>query len=163
MPGLGSYASGPERLTSKLGGAVFSIPAVKAVEFGLGAMSAQLLGSQVHDGITYCDCHGWGRTSNNSGGLEGGMTTGGPLIITAAMKPIPTLMKPLDTVNTDTHEAVKASKERSDTCAVPACGVVAEAEVAMVLADAYMEMFGSNCLDDIIKARNGYMNRLSQR
>ena len=91
------------------------------------------------------------------------MTTGLPLVITLAMKPIPTLMKPLDTVNTDTHEPVKASKERSDTCAVPAMGVVAEAEVAMVLADAYTQMFGDNCLGDILARRDAYLERIGVR
>ncbi len=91
------------------------------------------------------------------------MTTGQPLVITLAMKPIPTLMQPLDTVNTDTHEPVKASKERSDTCAVPAMGVVAEAEVAMVLADAYTQMFGDNCLADVIERRDAYLARIAKR
>lgn len=161
--GLGSYNSGPARLTSKLGAACFAIPAIKGVEFGMGFETATRPGSQVHDGIVYEEGAGYGRTGNNAGGLEGGMTTGQPLVITLAMKPIPTLMKPLDTVNTDTHEPVKASKERSDTCAVPAMGVVAEAEVAMVLADAYTQMFGDNCLADIIERRDAYLARIAKR
>ena len=163
IPGLGSYTSGTDRLTSKLGAACFGIPAIKGVEFGLGFECAQLPGSQVHDGIVWSEGAGYGRTGNNAGGLEGGMTSGQPLVITLAMKPIPTLMKPLDTVNTDTHEPVKASKERSDTCAVPAMGVVAEAEVAMVLADAYTRMFGDNCLSDILQRRDAYLARIAQR
>ncbi len=163
IPGLGSYNSGPARLTSKLGAACFAIPAIKGVEFGMGFETAARPGSEVHDGIVYSSEHGFGRTGNNAGGLEGGMTTGLPLVITLAMKPIPTLMKPLDTVNTDTHEPVKASKERSDTCAVPAMGVVAEAEVAMVLADAYTQMFGDNCLDDIFARRDAYLERINAR
>lgn len=163
IPGLGSYNSGPARLTSKLGAACFAIPAIKGVEFGLGFECAALPGSEVHDGIVYSPESGYGRTGNNAGGLEGGMTTGQPLVITLAMKPIPTLMKPLDTVNTDTHEPVKASKERSDTCAVPAMGVVAEAEVAMVLADAYTQMFGDNCLGDILERRDAYLARIAAR
>lgn len=161
--GLGSYNSGPARLTSKLGAACFAIPAIKGVEFGMGFETAMRPGSQVHDGIVYSDGEGYGRTGNNAGGLEGGMTSGQPLVITLAMKPIPTLMKPLDTVNTDTHEPVKASKERSDTCAVPAMGVVAEAEVAMVLADAYTQMFGDNCLSDILERRDAYLARIAKR
>lgn len=161
--GLGSYNSGPARLTSKLGAACFAIPAIKGVEFGMGFETAARPGSQVHDGIVYEEGAGYGRTGNNAGGLEGGMTTGQPLVITLAMKPIPTLMKPLDTVNTDTHEPVKASKERSDTCAVPAMGVVAEAEVAMVLADAYTQMFGDNCLADILERRDAYLARIAKR
>ena len=163
IPGLGSYNSGPARLTSQLGGACFAIPAIKGVEFGMGFETAARPGSQVHDGIVYSASAGYTRTSNNAGGLEGGMTTGAPLVITLAMKPIPTLMKPLDTVNTDTHEPVKASKERSDTCAVPAMGVVAEAEVAMVLADAYTQMFGDNCLADILERRDAYLARIAKR
>lgn len=163
IPGLGSYKSGPERLTSKLGAACFAIPAIKGVEFGLGFECAARPGSQVHDGIVWSEDGGYDRVGNNAGGLEGGMTTGKDLVITLAMKPIPTLMKPLDTVNTDTHEPVKASKERSDTCAVPAMGVVAEAEVAMVLADAYTQMFGDNCMSDIKERISAYLERIQKR
>ena len=122
---------------------------MKGVEFGLGFESAHLRGSQVHDEITLDEKKGFVRASNNAGGLEGGMTTGMPLIITVAMKPIPTLTIPLDTVNLDTLEVAKASKERSDTCAVPAAAVVGESEVAMVLANAYLEKFGSDNMTDI--------------
>ncbi len=160
IPGLGSYVSGPDRLTSKLGAAAFSIPAIKGVEFGLGFESARRPGSLVHDGIVYDDANGYGRTGNNAGGLEGGMTTGEPLVMKLAMKPIPTMMKPLDTVDFDTHEPVKASKERSDVCAVPAMGVVAEAEVAMVLANAYQDKFGGDCMVDIKKSIESYLNRI---
>lgn len=163
VPGLGSYTSGRNRLSSKLGAACFAIPAIKAVEIGMGTRAAGLPGSQVHDGIVWSEGEGYGRTGNNAGGLEGGMTSGQPLVLTLSMKPIPTLMKPLMTVNTDTHEPVKASKERSDTCAVPAMGVVAEAEVAMVLADAYTQMFGDNCLADILQRRDAYLARIAQR
>lgn len=163
VPGLGSYTSGPARLSSRLGAACFAIPAIKAVEIGLGTEAAQRFGSKVHDGIVWSEESGYGRTGNNAGGLEGGMTSGQPLVLTLSMKPIPTLMKPLLTVNTDTHEVVKASKERSDTCAVPAMGVVAEAEVAMVLADAYTRMFGDNCLADILQRRDAYLARVAGR
>ncbi|MDD5894281.1 MAG: chorismate synthase, partial [Coriobacteriaceae bacterium] len=161
VEGLGSYASGPERLTSKLGAALFSIPAMKGVEFGMGFRAASLPGNKVHDPIAYDDARGYYRTSNNAGGLEGGMTTGAPLIATVSMKPIPTMMAPLATVDTDTHETVAASKERSDTCAVPAASVVAEAEVAFVLADAYLDKFGHDCVRDILAARDAYLARLS--
>lgn len=160
LPGLGSYATGSERLTSKLGGALFSIPAIKGVEFGLGFEAARREGSQVHDPITLDPHFGFQRASNNAGGLEGGMTTGMPLIISAAMKPIPTLMTPLDTVNIDTLEVEAASKERSDTCAVPACAVVAEGEVAFVLANAYLEKFGCDNMVDIRAAIEAYKQRL---
>lgn len=159
VPGLGGYESADARLTSKLGAALFSIPAMKGVEFGLGFESARRVGSQVHDtiglnGTTFT------RGSNNAGGLEGGMTTGLPLIITVAMKPIPTLMTPLQTVNLDTLEVEEASKERSDTCAVPAAAVVAESEVAFVLATAYQEKFGHDNMADIKAAMQAYKERL---
>lgn len=160
LPGVGGYATADERLTARLGAALFSIPAVKGVEFGLGFEAARRPGSQVHDPILLDGKRGFTRASNNAGGLEGGMTTGMPLIATVAMKPIPTLMTPLDTVNLDTLEPEKASKERSDTCAVPACAVVAEAEVAFVLANAYLEKFGHDNMTDIKAAVKSYRQRL---
>lgn len=159
LPGLGSYTSGPERLTSRLGAAVFSIPAIKGVEFGLGFEASRRPGSQVHDPIVLENGE-FGRTSNNAGGLEGGMTTGLPLVITAAMKPIPTLMTPLNTVNLDTLEVEQASKERSDVCAVPAAAVVAEGEVALVLANAYTESFGCTSMADLKANIASYKERL---
>ena len=160
LPGLGSYATGSERLTSQLGAAIFSIPAIKGVEFGLGFEAARREGSKVHDPIELDSHFGFVRASNNAGGLEGGMTTGMPLIISAAMKPIPTLMTPLNTVNIDTLEVEAASKERSDTCAVPACAVVAEGEVAFVLANAYLKKFGCDNMVDIRAAIDAYKQRL---
>ena len=160
VPGLGGFESGPERLTSQLGAAVFSIPAIKGVEFGLGFAAAQYNGSDVHDPITHTKKHGFSRASNNAGGLEGGMTTGMPLIMTAAMKPIPTMASPLPTVNMDTLETEDASCERSDVCAVPAAAVVAEAEVAFVLANAYLSKFGSDNMEDIKAALAAYKKRI---
>lgn len=160
LPGVGGYATADERLTSRLGAALFSIPAIKGVEFGLGFEAARRVGSEVHDPIVLDKQAGFVRSSNNAGGLEGGMTTGMPLIATVAMKPIPTLMKPLETVNLDTLEVEQASKERSDTCAVPACAVVAESEVAFVLANAYLEKFGCDCMADIKAAVKAYRQRL---
>ncbi|MEF9841669.1 MAG: chorismate synthase [Raoultibacter sp.] len=158
--GVGGYAHPNDRLTSRLGAALFSIPAIKGVEFGLGFEAAQRYGSVVHDPIIHTKKNGFSRASNNAGGLEGGMTTGMPLIITAAMKPIPTLTSPLPTINIDTLEAAQASKERSDVCAVPACAVVAEAEVAFVLADAYLTKFGCDNMTDIKAAVKAYRQRL---
>ena len=160
LPGVGGYATAGERLTGRIGGALFSIPAIKGVEFGLGFQAARRPGSQVHDPIELDPKAGFTRTRNNAGGLEGGMTTGMPLIVTAAMKPIPTLMTPLATVNLDTLEPEEASRERSDVCAVPACAVVAEAEVAIVLADAYLEKFGHDNMTDIKAAVKSYRQRL---
>lgn len=160
LPGVGGYATAGDRLTSRLGAALFSIPAVKGVEFGLGFEAARRPGSQVHDAIVLDRQAGFLRSSNNAGGLEGGMTTGMPLIVTAAMKPIPTLMTPLETVNMDTLEIERASRERSDVCAVPACAVVAEGEVAFVLANAYLEKFGCDAMADIRAAVKAYRQRL---
>ena len=155
LPGVGGYATAGERLTGRIGAALFSIPAIKGVEFGLGFQAARRPGSQVHDPIELDPKAGFTRTRNNAGGLEGGMTTGMPLIVTAAMKPIPTLMTPLSTVNLDTLEPEEASRERSDVCAVPA-----EAEVAIVLADAYLEKFGHDNMTDIKAAVKSYRQRL---
>ena len=149
LPTLGGYETPSKRLTSRLGAALFSIPAMKGVEFGLGFEAARRPGSKVRDEIILDEKNGFVRKTNNAGGLEGGMTTGMPLIITVAMKPIPTLTIPLNTVNLDTLEIAEASKERSDTCAVPAAAVVGESEVALVLANAYLEKFGSDNMTDI--------------
>lgn len=160
VPGLGGYASADERMTARIGAALFSIPAIKGVEFGLGFEAARLPGSEVHDPIQLVPGSGFTRASNNAGGLEGGMTTGMPLIATCAMKPIPTLMTPLETVNLDTLEPAEASKERSDVCAVPACAVVAESEMAFALAQAYLEKFGHDNMADIKANLAAYRQRL---
>lgn len=149
LPTLGGYETPTDRLTSQLGAALFSIPAIKGVEFGLGFEATRRPGSRVHDEIVLDEREGFLRTGNNAGGLEGGMTTGMPLIVTVGMKPIATLTSPLKTVNLDTLEVADASKERSDTCAVPAAAVVAESEVALVLADAYLRKFGCDNMTDI--------------
>ncbi len=141
---------------------MFSIPAIKGVEFGLGFECARRPGSQVHDPIVLDSANAtFKRTTNNAGGLEGGMSTGMPLVVTAAMKPIPTLMQPLQTVNMDTLEVAQASKERSDVCAVPAAAVVAEGEVAFAIADAYMQKFGCDNMADIKAAIAAYKQRLN--
>ena len=160
VPGVGGYATRDERLTSRIGAALFSIPAIKGVEFGLGFAASDLPGSQVHDQIVLDRGNGFTRSSNNAGGIEGGMTTGMPLIVTCAMKPIPTLMTPLGTIDLDTLEPALASKERSDVCAVPACAVVAESEVAFALANAYLEKFGHDNMTDIRAAVAVYRQRL---
>ncbi len=160
LPGLGGYASASDRLTSRIGAVLFGIPAIKGVEFGLGFEASRRVGSAVHDPIVNDRSSGFTRASNNAGGLEGGMTSGMPLIVTAAMKPIPTLMTPLETVNLDTLEVEEASKERSDVCAVPAAAVVAEGEVAFALADAYMQKFGCDNMADIKASVKAYKQRL---
>lgn len=161
VAGLGSYAEADRRLDSALAASVMSIPAIKGVEFGVGFAGSALPGSQVHDAITYDDATGFSRPTNRAGGLEGGMSNGEMLVVRAAMKPIPTLMQPLASVDIDTHEPTDASRERSDVCAVPAAAVVGEAEVAMVLARAYVEKFGGDCVDDMLGALAAYRDRIS--
>lgn len=160
VPGLGTYAQADARLDAALAAAIISIPAMKGVEFGDGFESALRVGSLVHDEILYEESRGYFRRTNRAGGLEGGMTNGEALVIRVAMKPIPTLMKPLATVDIDTHEPVDASKERSDVCAVPAAAVVAEAETAVVLARAYSRKFGGDCLQDMKRALEAYRSRI---
>ncbi|MDO4400519.1 MAG: chorismate synthase [Coriobacteriia bacterium] len=162
VEGLGDYASGPERLTSQLGAALFAVPAIKGVEFGIGFQAAALPGSQVHDPIVLSG-RKFVRATNNAGGLEGGMTNGMPLVMTCAMKPIPTMASPLATVNLDTFEVAEASRERSDVCAVPAAAVVAESEVAFVLANAYLKQFGDANMTDILANIEQYKQRLRNR
>lgn len=161
VPGVGSYAERPRGLDAELAHAVMSIPAIKGVEIGDGFAAASRPGSAVHDPIVADPSGVLRRASNHAGGVEGGMTNGEPLVVRAAMKPIPTLMKPLATVDLATGEAADAARERSDVCAVPAAGVVAEAEVALVLASAYTRAFGDTCLSDIVAAVARFRERNS--
>jgi chorismate synthase len=161
VPGLGGYATAGERLDARLAAALVSIPAIKGVEFGDGFALAARPGSEAHDEILYDAEQGFHRPTDRAGGLEGGMTNGELLVARAAMKPIPTLMRPLRSVDLRTREPVDASRERSDICAVPAAAVVAEAEVAMVLADAYCAKFGGDCLDDLLAALTAYRERIA--
>jgi chorismate synthase len=140
--GLGSYVQGDQRLGARLAAALFGIPAIKGVEIGLGFAAARRRGSEVHDSIVWSDEEGYGRTGNNAGGIEGGISTGLPVVVRAAMKPIATLMEPLPSVRLGSHEVVEAHVERSDVCAVPAAAVVGEAVVALCLAAAALERFG---------------------
>lgn len=160
VPGIGEYMIPSHRLTSELGAALFSIPAIKGVEFGSGFSGAALVGSENLDVITIDASKGFSRETNHAGGLEGGMSTGQPLVITCAMKPLPTLGTPLSSVNMDTLEVEDAGTQRSDVCAVPAAAVVAEAEVAFVLARAYMKKFGSDNMADIRASFEAYKKRL---
>ncbi|PKQ38879.1 MAG: chorismate synthase [Actinobacteria bacterium HGW-Actinobacteria-1] len=162
VPGLGGYAQADQRLDARLGAAVLSIPAIKGVEFGDGFALAARPGSLAHDAIRYEVGEGFIRDTNRAGGLEGGMTNGEPLVVRAAMKPIPTLMTPLASVDIDTLDAIDASRERSDVCAVPAAAVVAEAEVALVLANAYAEKFGGDSVTDMRTALDVYRARIAR-
>ncbi|KAA0766816.1 chorismate synthase [Bacillus sp. SH5-2] len=160
MPiGVGSYVHYDRKLDAKLAAAMMSINAFKGVEIGIGFEAARRPGSEVHDEILWDEEHGYTRRTNNAGGLEGGMTTGMPIVVRGVMKPIPTLYKPLQSVDIDTKEPFSASIERSDSCAVPAASVVAEAVVAWELATALLEQFGVDRMDLIrenIEKHNEY-------
>ena len=165
--GLGSHVSWDRKLDGRLAAALMSIPAVKGVEIGLGFEGARRPGSEVHDEIDLAPGReGAGhvrRRSNRAGGLEGGITTGEPLVLRVAMKPISTLMRPLETIDVTTRATAKAVAERSDVTAVPAMGVIAEAMVAFVVAQAVLEKFGGDSLGELKRNRDGYLNRLSER
>ena len=165
--GLGSYVSWDTKLDGRLAGAVMSIQAVKGVEFGLGFEGARRPGSEVHDAIVRADekprTGGLGRASNRAGGLEGGVTTGEPLMVRGAMKPISTLRKRLPSVDLRDGSEGDAAVERSDVCAVPAAAVVAEAMVALVIADAFLEKFGGDSISEIRRNFDGYLTYLAER
>jgi chorismate synthase len=163
VPGLGSHVSWEQRLDGRLAGALCSIQAVKGAEIGEGFALAGRPGSQAHDEIFHGEEEGFHRATNRSGGLEGGMTTGETLVVRAAIKPIPTLTKPLRSVDTDTLEPAQALRERTDSSVVPAAGVVGEAMVAFVLADAYREKFGGDHVDDVKGALRAYRERIGWR
>ncbi|MGT2771470.1 chorismate synthase [Streptococcus marimammalium] len=158
--GLGSYVQWDRKLDGKLAQAVLSINAFKGVEFGLGFESAHLTGSQVMDEIVWEKETGYSRKTNRLGGFEGGMTNGQPLIIKGVMKPIPTLYKPLMTIDIKTHKPYKASVERSDITALPAAGVVMENVVATVLASEILETFASDNMTALKQSFNSYKERL---
>ena len=171
--GLGSHVSWDRKLDGRLGGALMALPAVKGVGIGLGFESARRPGSQVHDpidaeaepGATLADARrgGFARRSNRAGGLEGGITTGAPLVLRLAMKPIATLMSPLPTIHLATGQRAQAQPERSDVTAVPALGVIAEAVTALVLADAMLEKFGGDSLGELRRNYDGYLASLAAR
>jgi chorismate synthase len=162
-PGLGSHVSWEERLDGRLAQAILSIQAMKGVSIGDAFTVAGLPGSQAHDEIFYDEQRGYHRLTNHAGGLEGGMTTGQPLIVRGAMKPLPTLTKPLRSVDIATHAPAEALRERTDSCTVPAAGVVGEAMVAFVLADAYRAKFGGDHIDDVREALRAYQERIAWR
>jgi chorismate synthase len=163
--GLGSHTAWDRKLDGNLAHAVMSIPAVKGVEIGMGFGAARVPGSAAHDEIERggaATSGGYARRSNRAGGLEGGMTTGEPIVIRAAMKPLSTLRRPLDTVDLQTGEAAKAQSERSDVTAVPAMGVVAEAMAALVLAQAMTEKFGGDSLTEMRDNYDAYVARMNR-
>jgi chorismate synthase len=157
-PGLGSYVQWDRKLDARLAMALMSVQAIKGVEVGIGFDAARRPGSRVHDEIYYED--GYRRYSNNAGGIEGGMSNGEPIIVRAAMKPIPTLYSPLRSVDMRTRMQFEATVERSDTCAVPAALVVAEAVVAIEIANAFLEKFGGDSIVEIRRNLEGYREQM---
>ena len=163
VPGLGSHISWETRLDGRIAGAICSIQAVKGASLGDGWDLPARPGSEAHDEIFYSDDRGYYRETNRAGGLEGGMTTGEPLTVRGAMKPLPTLTKPLRSVDISTREPAEALRERTDSCTVPAAGVVGEAMVALVLAGAYREKFGGDNIEDIRQSVAAYCERIGWR
>jgi chorismate synthase len=163
VPGLGSHVSWEERLDGRIGQAMLSIQAIKGVAIGDGVEVAGLPGSEAHDEIFWDEARGYFRETNRAGGLEGGMTTGEALVVRAWMKPLPTLTKPLRSVDTATHEPAEALRERTDSTTVPAAGVVGEAMVAFVLADAYRRKFAGDHISDARAALEAYEQRIGWR
>lgn len=165
--GLGSHVSWDRKLDGRIGQAMLSIPAVKGVEIGIGFDAARRTGAEVHDEIAMAPgrtiAGNVRRTSNRAGGLDGGMTNGEPVIVRVAMKPISTLMKPLQTIDTTTSGVAAAVVERSDVTAVPAMGVIAEAMLALVLADALIEKFGGDSLGEMRRNYDAYLAHVASR
>jgi chorismate synthase len=167
--GVGSHVSWDRRLDGRLAAVLMSIPAVKGVEVGLGFALGGLPGSAAHDEIARLEGEagartgGFERKSNRAGGLEGGMTTGAPVVLRVAMKPISTLMRPLQSVDLESGKPAPAQSERSDVTAVPALGVIAEAAVALTLADGYAEKFGGDSLGEMRRNFDGYLTQLERR
>ena len=162
LPGLGSYTHFDKKIDGELAMHLMSTQAIKGVEIGLGFDIASLSGSNVMDEIYYSESEGIKRNSNRLGGIEGGMTTGEEIIIRCIMKPIPTLYKPLNSININTLENYQASIERSDNCAVPACSVVCENVVAFVICKYFLEKIGGDNLNDLKANYSSYIKRLGE-
>ena len=163
VPGLGSYVSWDAKLDGRLAQALVSIQAVKGVSVGEAWEVAAAPGSESHDEIFHSEERGYFRETNRAGGVEGGMSTGEPLVVRGALKPISTLTKPLRTVDTQTKEPAEALRERTDSTVVPAAGVVGEAMVALTLARCYREKFGGDHIDDVLAALDAYKERIGWR
>jgi chorismate synthase len=163
LPGLGSHISWDTRLDARLAWALMSIHAMKGVEIGDGFDVAGRVGSQAHDEIFWSEEHGFVRDTNRAGGFEGGMTSGEPVVARVAMKPLPTLTKPLRSVDIESKQPTEALRERTDSCTVPAAGVVGEAMVALELARACREKFGGDGMPDVLAAVSAYRERIEWR
>ena len=163
IPGLGSYTHFDKKIDGELAMHLMGTQAIKGVEIGIGFNVANNYGSNVMDEITYNENHGIRRNTNRLGGIEGGMTTGEEIVIRCVMKPIPTLYKPLNSINMNTLQGYKASIERSDNCAVPACSVVCENVVAFVICKYFLEKIGGDNLEDLKSNYNSYLKMLGER
>ena len=164
-PGLGSYQQPAERLTARLGAALFSIPAIKGVEIGMGMAVADALGSLVHDPIDPAPAGAhtpFARRSNRAGGLEGGLTTGEDLVLRAAMKPIPTLRRGIDSVDLETGATAPATHQRSDVTSVPAASVVGEAVVVLALGEAFLDKYGGDSMEQVAAAHTFHMGQIAR-
>lgn len=161
-PGLGSHAHWDRKLDGNLGHALMSLQAVKGVEIGLGFETARRPGSAVHDEIFFDDAsRAFTRRTNNAGGTEGGMSSGAPLVVKVAFKPLSSLMKPLHSVDLKTKAETKGAIERSDVCAIPAAAVIAEAVVAFVIAQAFLDKFGGDSRAEITRNYEGYLAQVA--
>jgi chorismate synthase len=161
-PGLGSYSQWDRRLSARIGEALLSIPSAKGVDLGGGFIIKKLTGSQVNDIVRQDDVRGWYHLTNHAGGIEGGISNGEPIVARVAVKPIPTLAHPLPSADLATGDNISATRyERSDVCVVPAAGVVGEAMLALTLADAWLEKFGGDNLDEIQANYLAFISTLS--
>ncbi|MGH2978197.1 MAG: chorismate synthase [Solirubrobacterales bacterium] len=163
LPGLGSHVSWDSRLDGRIAWVLMSIHAMKGVEIGDGFDLGGRVGSQAHDEIFWSEEHGFTRETNRAGGFEGGMTSGEPVVARVAMKPLPTLTKPLRSVDIESKRPAEALRERTDSCTVPAAGVVGEAMVALELARACREKFGGDGMRDVLEAVSAYRERIEWR
>jgi chorismate synthase len=163
LPGLGSHIAWDERLDARIAQAMMSIHAMKGVAIGDGFELAGRVGSRAHDEIFWDEQRGYFRETNRAGGIEGGMTTGDPVVVSVAMKPLPTLTKPLRSVDIESKEPAQALRERTDSCTVPAAGVVGEAMLALELARACREKFGGDSMEDVLAAVEAYKARIGWR
>ena len=163
LPGLGSHIAWDQRIDARIAFAMMSIHAMKGVEIGDGFDLGSRVGSQAHDEIFWSEEHGYARETNRAGGIEGGMTTGDPVVARVAMKPLPTLTKPLRSVDIATKRPTEALRERTDSCTVPAAGVVGEAMMALELARAAREKFGGDGMRDVLGAVERYKERIDWR
>lgn len=160
--GIGSHVQWDRKLDARLAYSLMSMQAIKGVEIGRGFENAGKLGSEVHDEIMFTKKRGFYHFTNNAGGIEGGISNGEPIVLRAAMKPISTLRRPLRSINIQTKKIVKATYERSDICALPAASIIGEALCAWVLADGFMEKFGGDFMEEILKRHQIYLNHIKR-